>query len=680
MSKLIYSQSSTLIEGTYQGIKNRDQAVNPVYYSVAFTGDGFLYTHGRKFRLFNVINDEVEGVIFQIQNGVAGLYIDGASLGTGNVVQSIANDGIITSSIADGIATIGHAEFLTEASTYGSSTQIPIITVNKSAHITAISNSSTIDISKIRADATTTTGQYHPVGVTDNTLQNPIYQNNFYFDGLGNVHAANYYIGNSALSELFAPLSHVTTYATDTTYGNVKLSDLVDNTKDVNEHIAATPKALSAAIAAANQYSEDLFAAQDAMVFIGTVGADGVITAHNDTVAQGIVDGVSTLANLDYKVGWTLRFISAGTYQGQEVETGDMIIAVRKRGDNFSINDWTIIQTNISGALTATSNLNGLLYAGGSRVVNALALSNGILKSDGSTLSFVNPNTLWRDIKINNTSIGTDPFNLIAGTNISLSVNNGDITISAGASDILATSSYLTIAQNLVEFKYKPSEAATLQIGGGLSLTTDNNAYTLSHAIGNTITSKLGKITTDQYGHVTSVEEVSTLPNPKALVFKDNAGNSILSYSGSTLINLIFANGTDIGFTFSTNINNEPVITPTITHKYRGVQFYPTQEAANPVALLANTVSTVLTLIGGDNVSLSNVNSSNENLPEGTLMINAEDTWRNIEAYKFQSNLLSRSSIGDTTLRFSDDFLFGEDEVGIMWTEIDEDGRVTYVK
>jgi len=55
----------------------------------------------------------------------------------------------------------------------------------------------------------------------------------------------------------------------------------------------------------------------------------------------------------------------------------------------------------------------------------------------------------------------------------------------------------------------------------------------------------------------------------------------------------------------------------------------------NPVALLANTVSTVFTLIGGANVSLSNVNASNENLPEGTLMINAEDTWRNIEAYKF---------------------------------------------
>ena len=179
MSKLIYSPTSTLIEGTYDGIKNRDQAVNPVYYSVAFTGDGYMYTHGRKFRLFTVTNDEVEGLLFQIQNGLAGFYIDGASVGTGYVIQSITNDGIITTSTTNGVTTVGHSTFLTQqqAISYGSATQIPIITVNESGHITAIQNSGTIDISKIRADATTTTGYYHPVGVTDNTLQNPLYHN-----------------------------------------------------------------------------------------------------------------------------------------------------------------------------------------------------------------------------------------------------------------------------------------------------------------------------------------------------------------------------------------------------------------------------------------------------------------------------------------------------------------------
>ena len=257
MSKLIYSPTSTLIEGTYDGIKNIDQAANPVYYAVAFTGDGYMYTHGRKFRLFNVINDEVEGLLFQVQNGVAGFYIDGTAIGTGNVIQSVTGDGIITAQTTNGSTTVGHSTFLTQqqASTYGSATQIPIITVNESGHITAIQNSGTIDVSKIRADATTTTGYYHPVGVTDNTLQNPLYHSNLFFDENGGMYAQNFYIGSSALSSLFAPLSHVSVYANGSTYGHVLLSDTLDSTKDVNEHVAATPKAVMAGVSAANQYT-----------------------------------------------------------------------------------------------------------------------------------------------------------------------------------------------------------------------------------------------------------------------------------------------------------------------------------------------------------------------------------------------------------------------------------------
>jgi len=61
-------------------------------------------------------------------------------------------------------------------------------------------------------------------------------------------------------------------------------------------------------------------------------------------------------------------------------------------------------------------------------------------------------------------------------------------------------------------------------------------------------------------------------------------------------------------------------------------------------------------------------------------MINAEDTWRNVEAYRFTSNTLSRSSIGTSSLLFSSDFLITNDELGLCWTEIDAQGQVTYVR
>ena len=683
MSKLIYSPTSTLIEGTYDGIKNRDQAVNPVYYSVAFTGDGFMYTHGRKFRLFTVTNDEVEGLLFQIRNGIAGFYIDGAAIGTGNVIQSVANDGIITTSTTDGVATIGHSTFLTQqqAISYGSATQIPIITVNESGHITAIQNSGTIDISKIRADATTTTGYYHPVGVTDNTLQNPLYHSSLFFDENGNIYANNYYIGASPLSDIFAPLSHVSVYATDSVYGHVLLSDTPDSDDDINNHIAATPKAVTAGIATANQYAQDLFAAQDAMVFVGTIDADGTITSHNIAVLPTAVDGTTNLTYLNYKVGWTFRFVEAGTFNGEDIEIGDMIIAVRAKGNEFSIDDWTVIQTNISGALTSVSNLNGILYSNSSRIVNSLAFSSGILKYNGSSLEFVNPNTIWRDIQVNSNSIGTSHFNLIAGNAINLSESNGDVTIAVNASNIIQTSAALTLEQDLVAFTYKPIAAANLTIGSGLTLEKDeNDNYTLKHAAGITFTNVLGSITTDSNGHVIGVTEVTTLPNPYSLTISTNNSQAI-QYNGSAAKVLIFKDGGDLAFTNSTDLNGNQVIEAEVTHKYRSVQFYPNLTSAEPISLLANSVNTILTLVGGTNISLSNVNALGESLPDGTLMISAEDTWRNILAYKFTSNLLAQSSIGSSApLKFGDDFLWSNEELGITWTEIDEDGRVTYVK
>jgi len=122
-----------------------------------------------------------------------------------------------------------------------------------------------------------------------------------------------------------------------------------------------------------------------------------------------------------------------------------MIIAVKAKVSSFDITDWTIIQTNISGALTATSALDGLLYASNSRIVNALALSNGVLKYDGTSLTFVNPNTMWRDIQVDSVSIGTNVLNLLPGNAISITDNNGAVTIGVNASTIIGTSANLYI-------------------------------------------------------------------------------------------------------------------------------------------------------------------------------------------------------------------------------------------
>jgi hypothetical protein len=49
---------------------------------------------------------------------------------------------------------------------------------------------------------------------------------------------------------------------------------------------------------------------------------------------------------------------------------------------------------------------------------------------------------------------------------------------------------------------YHPSAAATLNIGSKLSLSEENDVYTLNHAEITAVTSRFGRITTDGYGHV----------------------------------------------------------------------------------------------------------------------------------------------------------------------------------
>jgi hypothetical protein len=76
-----------------------------------------------------------------------------------------------------------------------------------------------------------------------------------FFDESGNVYANNYYIGVSSLADLFAPIAHVSIYATSSAYGHVLLSDTPDVNNDTTTHIAATPKAVSDGITSANQYA-----------------------------------------------------------------------------------------------------------------------------------------------------------------------------------------------------------------------------------------------------------------------------------------------------------------------------------------------------------------------------------------------------------------------------------------
>ena len=690
MSKLIYAPSSSIIEGTYSGIKDSDQAVNSVYSSIAFTGDGYMYTHGKKFRLFLVQQEGLTGISFQITNGTASVLIDGTSVGNGTVVQTITGDSIIDASTNNGVTTLTHASFYQQPQQIGSATAVPVLTIDNYGHITAVSSAS-VDTTKVLASAVTndTNVNYYLVGVNNNEAQNPKYTSNVYIDQDGNLHVGTVYQGNSTLSQLYAPYSHQSVQATASTLGHVYLWDTIDAEKDQDDSYAATPKAVASALASSQEYTRNLVAAQDAMVFAGTITYDGTITSHNSDLLPGVEDNSTTIQDITYKIGYTFRFISSGKFGQEDVEVGDMLIAVRhKSNGTFVDTDFTIIQTNITGALTANTNLSGLLYADGSRVVNALSFTSGVLTYSDNTLAFANPNTIWRTIKVNDTSIGNYELDLRTAGNLSYSNANGVVTLSLNENGLLASAGDLTFKYSNTEVKYKPDNNKTIYVGEGLSIDEirqDDVPYSrIRHAAGTSLSNRFGRITTDAYGHITSIQDVTSLPNANSFIVKDNAGESLLSYNGDEVDKILkFVNGTDVTFTLAVEelTPNELTITPSITHRYRPVSFYAQSDSQSSIPLLNNSETQALTLVAGNNISLTHQGENGANLDTGFLVINAEDTWRDIQVYRFSGNSFVQTSIGNSVLKFDNSLIIDtNNEIGIGWTEIDANGNVTYVK
>ena len=78
--------------------------------------------------------------------------------------------------------------------------------------------------------------------------------------------------------------------------------------------------------------------ANDAMIFKGTLGTSGTITA----------------LPASHKIGDTYRVVTGGSYAGVQCEVGDLVICITA-GTTASDAHWTVAQTNIDGAVTGPS-------------------------------------------------------------------------------------------------------------------------------------------------------------------------------------------------------------------------------------------------------------------------------------------------------------------------------------
>ena len=114
-------------------------------------------------------------------------------------------------------------------------------------------------------------------------------------------------------------------------------------------------------------------AVSDAMVIKGTIGENGTVTTLPTT----------------YKIGWTYRVVTDGTYAGQVCEIGDLIIALVERNGSENVDsDWCIAQTNINGAITGIK--SGDAYISISQSGSTITITHkDITRTD--TISSVSP-------------------------------------------------------------------------------------------------------------------------------------------------------------------------------------------------------------------------------------------------------------------------------------------------
>lgn len=142
------------------------------------------------------------------------------------------------------------------------------------------------------------------------------------------------------------------------TYADLQAKDAIFNKVTVST-------APSAATDLTNKtYVDGIFAANDAMLFKGTIGTAGTHTI------------VAFNALTTYDAGWTYRVIEAGTIRGVVCEIGDLVMVVVDRtGSGNANSDFTVQQTNLDGAVvgpaSATDNFVALFSGATGKLLKA---------------------------------------------------------------------------------------------------------------------------------------------------------------------------------------------------------------------------------------------------------------------------------------------------------------------
>jgi hypothetical protein len=417
---------------------------------------------------------------------------EGATANTGTVT-SIATSGTVA-----GLTLTGGTITTTGTITLGGTLSTPVSTINDSTtvgqNLVKLANVSDISFIRVNANntvtalsaadfrtaigASTTNGTVTSVGLALPNIftvsGSPVTGSGTLTGTLANQNANLVFAGpntGAAAAPTFRSLVAADipalAYITKTgsrTVGNIPTFDNTDGGSLGNGYtVETTFTGGSGAIPRADAvkaYIDSRLSAADAMIFKGTIGTGGTLTiaAFNSLVV--------------YEAGWSYKIIEAGTVKGNAVEIGDLIIATVDRASSGVNADWTVVQSNLDGAVIGpASSTNNALAVFDSTSGKLLKNSTFIPTTVGGNLiNLANPSAV-RFIRVNAdnsvSALSDSDFRTAIGAQVSGSYLTGNqtITLSGDVTGSGATAITTTIANSAVTLGKMANLAANSIIG-----------------------------------------------------------------------------------------------------------------------------------------------------------------------------------------------------------------------
>lgn len=309
---------------------------------------------------------------------------------------------------------------------------------------------------------------------------------------------------------------------------------VIENGYSVQTTLASSSTAIptAAAVVAA---IDNKIAAADAMIYKGTLGTDGTVTK---VPANG------------YKVGWTYKVITAGTYAGIKCEVGDMLIAINNgpiSGTTVVNADWTVVQANIDGAVTGPA----------SATAGHIAVFDGatgkVIKDGTYTIATSVPsNAVFTDTKVTSVDNHYKPTN---GTTL---IGTAGSPVTAGGKVITGitadSSGHITdIITGTI-----PAAPTLSGLGGVGTINASGTApLTLSASKSSTTVTISGSVAEMTAATSNTAGAAGIVPAPDA--GKQSAflrGDGTWAFPTDTNTTYVFANGTDGSFTVTPRNGN----------------------------------------------------------------------------------------------------------------------------